>query len=116
MDIVQVTAAEARKVRERTRQLSAEELERVRAVLGNVSAGPARLTLVRGWADEVAKPLYRSRFEAAAAARRVDDWQFRAAEALQPAAARGNRGDAEDWAALVEQRLAALEAETQITD
>lgn len=116
VDIVQVTAAEARKVRERTRQLSAEELARVRAVLGNVSAGPTRLTLVRGWADEVAKPSYRSRFEAVAAARRVDDWQFRAAEAVQPAAARGNRGDAEDWAALVEQRLAALEAETPITD
>lgn len=116
VEVVQVTAAEARKVRERTRPLSAQELERVRAVLGNVSAGPTRLTLVRGWADEVAKPSYRSRFEAAAAARRVDDWQFRATEALQPAAARGNRGDAEDWAALVEQRLAALEAETPTTD
>lgn len=111
-----LTPVEARKVRQGLLPLSPEHLGLVQAALGVGPVTSARVHVDRGWAAEVARPAHRHRFEKVAAALGQDGWAIRAREALQPAAARGNQGSRADWTALVEQRLAQLEAAAGITD
>lgn len=116
VEVAGITPVDARKVRQGTRALNPEELQRVEVALGgaHVTTGPVRVE--QGWIGEISRPVHRHRFERVAAAEGQDGWALRRREAQLPAAARGNRGSSADWATLVEQRLAALEAAAGIDD
>lgn len=113
-EVLGVSASQARLVLERQRPLTPDQAARVREALGVSAAAPVLAPPAR-WVRELAAPARRRRFERVAAARGEDPWEFRAEQAWAQLAARGHRGAEPDWAQLVEQHLARLEAAAGLT-
>lgn len=111
-EVLGVSASQARLVLERRRPLTQDETVRLREALGIAAAAPIVAPPPGGWVRELAAPARRRRFEAVAKARGEDPWTFRSEQAWAyvQLAARGHRGGEPDWAELVEEHLARLEA------